>query len=439
MAARYLIVGLGKTGVSCARFLHTQGAELVLTDSRAEPPGLAPLRALLPDARCHLGGFTLAALDGVDTVIVSPGVSLREPLLQAAWARGLPLWSDIELFARHARAPIVAITGSNGKSTVTTLVGQMAAQAGRKVQVGGNLGTPALDLLTPTAELYVLELSSFQLETTHSLRPAAAVVLNISPDHLDRHEDMAGYTAAKARVYHQAQWALYNADDSTVAALATTPATASYFTLQPPRHERDYGLHQGYLQRGSTPLFPVTALKLAGLHNVANALAAWALGAAVGLPPAAMQAALQEFTGLPHRTQWVAEQAGVVWYNDSKGTNVGATIAALQGMTRPVILIAGGQGKGADFTLLRPAVAAQARAVVLLGEDAPLLATALQGVVPVVAVADMVMAVAAARKLAQPGDCVLLSPACASFDQFRGYEHRGQVYTAAVQDLLGIS
>ncbi len=433
MDERYLIVGLGKTGLSCARFLQARGADLVLTDSRANPPALAELRALLPDVPYYLGGFDLAALTGISHVIVSPGVSLQEPLLQAAVAQGLPLWGDIELFARQVQVPVAAITGSNGKSTVTTLLGLMAAHAGRKVQVGGNLGTPALDLLHPDAEIYVLELSSFQLETTYSLRPAAAVVLNISPDHLDRHGDLARYTAAKARIYHRAARSLYNADDPAVVALATDPAQARYFTLGVPRHEREYGLYQGWLHRNITPLFPVAELKLAGTHNIANALAAWALGEALGLPETALRAALAEFTGLPHRTQWVAEQNGVVWYNDSKGTNIGATLAALQGMTRPVVLIAGGQGKGADFRLLRPTVAARARAVVLLGEDAPLLAEALADTVPLVLVPDMAAAVVAARRLAQPGDCVLLSPACASFDLFRGYEHRGQVYTALVQ------
>jgi UDP-N-acetylmuramoylalanine--D-glutamate ligase len=435
-----LIVGLGKTGLACARYLARCGIGFAVTDSRPEPPGLAELRATLPEVPLYLGGFAEEAFAAAQRIVLSPGVALRESAVAAAAARGVAIVGDIELFARAADAPLVAVTGSNGKSTVTTLLGHMAAEAGRAVRVGGNLGTPALELLPapggPAPELYVLELSSFQLETTASLDAAAATVLNLSPDHMDRYRDVAEYAAVKQRIYRGGGVAVLNADDPLVRAMAPPGRRALRFGLGAPAGE-DFGLRECdgalWLARGEECLLPLAELRIPGLHNAANALAALALGTAVGLPMSPMLRALRAFAGLPHRTEWVGERDGVRWYNDSKGTNVGATLAALRGLQGRVVLIAGGEGKGADFRPLRAAVAEKARAVVLIGRDAALLAAALGDVAPVVHAADLDEAVARARELARPGDSVLLSPACASFDMFTGYEHRGRVFTEAVQ------
>ena len=438
-----LIVGLGKTGLSCARFLTDQGVPLAVTDSRAQPPGLIELQQNLPDIAVFVGGFDPAAFAAAQQLVVSPGVSLREPLIAEAMLRGTPVLGDIELFARYAKAPVIAITGSNGKSTVTTLVAEMAKSAGRNVRVGGNLGTPALDLLEATEpDLYVLELSSFQLETTASLNAVAAVVLNISVDHMDRYQNMDEYIAAKERVYHGSGVMVLNADDAAVMAMAQPDRSAVSFGLNKSGSESGIinfsvidSAGQAWLAHGTQPLLAVTDVRIKGWHNTANALAALALGNAVGLPMNAMLDTLRDFPGLPHRSQWVAEFDGVAWYNDSKGTNVGATLAALQGMPGKVVLIAGGLGKDADFTPLRQAAAEKARAVVLMGRDASLIETALDGVVPVVRAVTMQDAVMQARDLAQSGDVVLLSPACASFDMFSGYEERGQVFADAVLGL----
>jgi UDP-N-acetylmuramoylalanine--D-glutamate ligase len=431
-----VIVGLGKTGLSCARYLAARGASFVVTDSRTVPPGLEELHRDFPDVPVFTGGFDAAVLARARRLIVSPGVALTEPAVAAAVRDGAEAVGDIELFAREARAPVVAVTGANGKSTVTTLVGEMIRDAGFVVRVGGNLGTPALDLLaTPIPDFYALELSSFQLETTYSLNAAAAVVLNISPDHMDRYGDVSEYAAAKRRIYHGDGVMVINRDDPRVAAMIEPGRRVVSFGLDAPGQE-DFGVRDCdgsvYLAKGDEFLLAAAVLRLKGGHNIANALAALALGEAVGIPMAGMLASLRRFPGLPHRTQWVASRDGVDWYNDSKGTNVGATLAALQGMPGKVVLIAGGLGKGQDFTPLKAAVAAKARAVVLLGRDAAQIAHALEGVVPVIHVNNMDEAVEQAGSLAQAGDSVLLSPACASFDMFRGYEHRGDVFSAAV-------
>lgn len=431
-----VVVGLGKTGLACARHLAAAGAAVAVTDSRTAPPGLERCRRELPDVELRLGGFDAALLAEAAEIVISPGVSLKEPALAAALARGVPVVSEIELFARVARAPVVAITGSNGKSTVTTLVGLMAERAGVDVAVGGNLGTPALELLRqPEPALYVLELSSFQLETTESLRPAAATVLNISADHMDRYDSLEEYAAAKARIFRRAEAAVLNADDPMVMAMAAAGRTVAFSVAGPQPDgfgvtERDGDL---WLVRDGQLLLPAGDVRIPGRHNLANALAALALGEAVGLPLPAMAEVLREFPGLPHRTQWVGEARGVAWYDDSKGTNVGATLAAVQGMSQPVVLIAGGDGKGQDFAPLRAALRQKARAVVLIGRDAPLIEQAIAGAVPTVRAVDMDDAVRQARTLAQAGDVVLLSPACASFDMFEGYAHRGQVFRDAVR------
>ncbi|MEO6696421.1 MAG: UDP-N-acetylmuramoyl-L-alanine--D-glutamate ligase [Gammaproteobacteria bacterium] len=442
---RTVVVGLGKTGLSSARFLARRGVPVLVTDSRLQPPGLHELQQELPEVPVSLGGFNSEALARAEQILISPGVWLREPAIVAALARGTPVIGDIELFARYANAPVVAITGANGKSTVTTLVGAMAARAGRDVRVGGNLGTPALDLLKDTEpDLYVLELSSFQLETTSSLDAAAGVVLNITPDHMDRYSDLSEYARAKQRVYRGHGAMVINRDDPQVAAMAEAARRQLGFTLGSPRDD-DFGLiergGETWLSHGARNLITTREVRIQGSHNIANALAALALGHAVGLPLAAMLDTLREFPGLPHRSQWVAEQGGVRWVNDSKGTNVGATIAALQGLAATlgngrIVLIAGGDGKDADFTMLRAPVYAHARAVVLIGRDAPIIEAALKDCAFISRATDMKDAVRQAARLAQPGDAVLLSPACASFDMYSGYVERGRVFMDEVVNYL---
>lgn len=438
-----LILGLGKTGLSCARYLHAQGVRIAVADTRPQPPGLDALRAELPEVPVFVGGFRPEVFAQASELILSPGVPLSEPLVQESLARGVQVRGDIELFARAAQAPICAITGSNGKSTVTTLVGEMAARAFGRVGVGGNLGTPALELLAPEVEFYVLELSSFQLETTESLAAHAAVVLNLSPDHLDRHLSLKAYAQAKARIYRQARFAVVNRDDPIVCAMPRAPEGELGFTLGEPQGD-DLGLRlldgQTWICQGRRPILPACELRLAGRHNLANALAALALAAACGIPETVACEVLREFRGLPHRCTLVAERRGVRWYDDSKGTNPGATVAALEGLLPEgskgrVVLIAGGLTKGADLSPLRAPVARFARAVILIGQDAPLLESALAGTVPLVRAAGMDEAVQRADEWAQPGDCVLLSPACASFDMFANYEQRGQAFAEAVRRL----
>jgi UDP-N-acetylmuramoylalanine--D-glutamate ligase len=398
------------------------------------------LQQELPAVTCLTGQFDAEQLAQAAEIIISPGLSLHDPALTPALAAGVPIISEIELFARHRNAPVVAITGSNGKSTVTTLVGDMAKRAGWRVQVGGNLGTPALELwCQPAPDLYVLELSSFQLETTSSLHPEAAVVLNISEDHLDRYATLAEYIAAKQRIYQGEGVMVLNADDPQVMAMQQPGRKQLTFSLRADRGDFHVCQSEGELWLASADelLLPATAMRLPSAIMRANALAALALGEAVSIPRLAMLDELREFRGLPHRCTWVANKQGVDWFDDSKGTNVGATVAALQGLEKPkqVILIAGGEGKGADFSPLQQVVAEHCRAIILIGRDAPLIANALGNVVPVHYANSMTEAVGQAAKLARAGDAVLLSPACASFDMFRNYEHRGEVFAEAVRQL----
>lgn len=440
------IVGLGQSGLSVARALKVLGATFAVMDSRTDPPGLAALRVECPDAPLYLGGFDPAVFTDAARLLVSPGVSVKTPVIAEAAARGVPVWGDIELLARLTPAPVAAITGSNGKSTVTTLLGLMTEQAGVNAAVGGNLGTPALELWLQTEgqrreavpDLYVLELSSFQLETTHSLNARVATVLNISPDHLDRYDSLEEYIAAKRRIFRGDGVMVVNADDPVVIAMVEPGREVLRFTLEEPS-EGDFGLWreggETWLAHGQERWIAASELKISGDHNLANALAALAMGHALGLPQEGMLAALREFTGLAHRTTLVREREGVRWFDDSKGTNVGATVAAVRGLPGQVVLIAGGDGKSQDFTLLRAALVDKARAVVLIGRDAPLIAAALGDRIPVHSATDMAQAVAQAAELAKPGDSVLLSPACASFDMFSGYEERGAVFTDAVRRL----
>ncbi len=442
--SKTLVVGLGKTGLSCARYLRSRGVRVAVTDSRARPPGLEALQTEMPEVAVFLGGFEPEVFAAASELVVSPGVPIAEPLIQQAMARGVPVGGDVELFARDLKAPLCAITGSNGKSTVTTLVGLMARLAGRNVAVGGNLGEPVLDLIDEAVELYVVELSSFQLETTPSLRADVAVVLNVSPDHLDRYPDLSGYARTKARIYQGARIAVINRDDPVVAAMPRVAAREIGFTLGEPA-AGDFGPRsldgRIWICHGREPIMPAAEVAIPGSHNLANALAALALASACGIEMEPACEALRGFPGLPHRSELVAERDGVRWFDDSKGTNPGATVAALDGLAPEgtagrVVLIAGGEGKGADFAPLRPVVARAARGLVLIGRDAPLIETALRGAVPMVHAKDMPEAVQRAAEWAQPGDCVLLSPACASFDMFDNYEHRGRVFADAVRRFL---
>jgi UDP-N-acetylmuramoylalanine--D-glutamate ligase len=436
-----LVLGLGDTGLSAARWLAHRGASLRIADSRAAPPQLARLHAALPDVHVSIGGFQSADFAWAQSIVVSPGVALTEPLIQQAIARGVPVLGDVELFAQALpeHAQVIAITGSNGKSTVTSMVGAMGAAAGKKTLMAGNIGLPVLDALDdhPETELYVLELSSFQLETTRSLNPVAATVLNISEDHLDRYADLTAYAAAKAQIFNGDGVQVLNRDDARSLAMALPGRAVVSFGLTPSA-PGEFGLANDQLCEGTHALLALQDLPLAGLHNAANALAALALCRAAGLPMKPLLSALRAFKGLPHRVEWVAEIDGVVFYDDSKGTNVGATEAALNGMTQPVVLIVGGDGKGQDFSPLKPAVARHARAVVQIGRDGALIAAAVADAgVPVQRAETMQDAVRQAFALAQPGDVVLLSPACASFDMFKNYAHRAEVFITAVHALPG--
>lgn len=433
-----VVIGLGKTGLSLVRFLAQQGAPVAAVDTREQPPELATLRAELPQVEVHCGSLDTPLMQRATTLYVSPGLALATPQIQREITRGVQISGDVDLFLQHAKAPVVAITGSNAKSTVVTLLGQMAQQAGLSVGVGGNIGTPALELLAQAADLYVLELSSFQLETISHLQPLAATCLNISADHLDRYRDLQHYTGVKLRVYEHAEWAVLNRDDAAAQPVARAGKELS-FGLGEPQNDSQFGIRDGYLARGTENLLPVAALKIRGLHNQANVLAALALGTAAGLPMAAMLQALQVFPGLPHRCQWLATVNGVDWYNDSKATNVGATLAAIEGLataTGQLVLIAGGDGKGADFGELAAAVRQHCRAVILLGRDAEKIRHALLPTgVALVLVSDLVEAVGQAAATARLGDAVLLAPACASLDMFKNFEERGELFARALEGL----
>ena len=436
-SAKVLVVGLGNTGISVAHYLQKLGFNFAITDSRDRPPLLEEFFQVMPDTPVFTGGFDEAAFKVATHLVVSPGVSLTEKSIVKAIANGSKIVSDIDLFACSVDAPIIAITGSNGKSTVTTMLGEMVKSAGKKAGVGGNLGTPALDLLAQQAAVYVLELSSFQLERTSVLNAAAATVLNVSADHLDRHADMAEYAREKQHVFSGDGVMVINIDDPVVDAMRVAGRRIITFSI---KKDADFHIaYQGdaeYLMHHDRCLMPLAQLPLEGRHNAANALAALALGASIGLDESAMCDALKTFKGLDHRMQRVAEIRGVTWVNDSKATNIGACVAALQGYKRKVILIAGGDAKGADMTELMPAVKEKAKSVVLMGKDADLIKQALNDCVPVYAAENMTQAVRISAGLAQNGDSVLLSPACASLDQYKNYQDRGDQFAKAVLGLL---
>ena len=449
MGKKVLVLGLGDTGLSMATWLTRHGARVRAADSRATPPHADRLKRQLPQAEIITGGFTPDCFSDIDLIAISPGVPLTEPLLAGALRRGVPVVGDVELFAQ-ALAPrsakVIAITGANGKSTVTAMCGAMCVTAGLKTVVAGNIGLPVLDALSAIEDgaempdVFVLELSSFQLETTASLNADAATVLNVTQDHMDRYPGMTEYAAAKARIFLGNGVQILNREDAYSLAMAQPGRHIETFALDAPVNESDWGLlnqaAQDWLAQGTSALLAAHELPLPGRHNAANALAALALGQAIGLPLTAMFEALREFKGLPHRVQEVAQVNGITFYDDSKGTNVGATVAALMGMREPAVLIAGGDGKGQDFTPLKAACAKQARAVVLIGRDAARIEAAISGCgVPLHHAKNMDEAVSVAFRAAQEGDAVLLSPACASFDMFRNYEHRAQVFIAAVQKI----
>jgi UDP-N-acetylmuramoylalanine--D-glutamate ligase len=438
-----IVVGLGKSGMSLVRFLARQGLPFAVVDTRANPPELATLREQFPQVEVRCGELDVEFLCRASELLVSPGLAIATPALQQAAQRGVRLSGDIDLFARYAKAPIIAITGSNAKSTVTTLVGEMAAAAGKKVAVGGNLGTPALDLLDDEVELYVLELSSFQLETTDQLNAEVATCLNISEDHMDRYADLQAYHLAKHRIFRGARQVVVNRDDALSRPLVADGLPCWYFGLGKPDFKR-FGLieenGEKCLGYQFAALLPVRELKIRGAHNQSNALAALALGHAVGLPFEPMLQTLRSFAGLAHRCQWVGEREGVAYYDDSKATNVGAALAAIEGLGADIagklVLIAGGDGKGADFSALRAPVAKFCRAVILLGRDAERLAEALGDAAPLVRVKTLEEAVQRAAELARSGDAVLLSPACASLDMFKNFEERGRLFAQAVEALV---
>lgn len=440
----YIVVGLGKSGMSLVRYLAKQGASFAVVDTRSNPPELATLKIDYPQIEVHCGELNVEFLCKAQTLFVSPGLDLRTPALQEAVKRGVKLSGDVDLFSTLAKAPIVAITGSNGKSTVTTLVGEMAKAAGKKVAVGGNLGEPVLNFLADDVELYVLELSSFQLESCQQLNAEVATILNISEDHMDRYDDLAGYVGAKQRIFLGAKQAVINLEDGLATPKNTDNLTFWEFTTKPVSKEfKGFCLAsldgRDWIVFEDKPLLVLDQLKIRGRHNWANALASLALGYAVGLPFDAMLAVLVEFKGLAHRCEWIAEVAGVTYYNDSKATNVGAALAAIDGLGNDIagklVLVAGGDGKGADFSGLRKPINEYCRAVILLGKDAPIIEKLLDSSVVKVHVTSIEQAVSEAARLAQAGDAVLLAPACASWDMFKNFEQRGDLFAEAVRRL----
>ena len=446
---RVLVLGLGETGLSALRWLATKGAVLSVADSRDNPPNMDDLARDMPQVAIYTGKFKAHILLDAELIVISPGIALSEPAVQAAISHGITVIGDVELFAQHRpkNAKVIAITGSNGKTTVTTLVGEICKAAGLNTLVAGNIGLPVLDVLQmDVPDIYVLELSSFQLETTINLHVDAATVLNVCEDHMDRYDTIANYAAAKARLLKHAKVAVLNRDDAISVAMQAENIIT--FGLNAAPTVNDFGLIQNgelWFASGQRKLCKTSELKIVGQHNVANALAAAALCSAVGIEKVAIVESLRAFKGLPHRVEWVANIDDVDYYDDSKGTNVGATCAAIAGMTkndnghsRPqkVVLIAGGDGKGQDFSPLAASVQANGRAVVLSGRDAPAIEEVLQATdIPRYQAVDLPEAVNIAKRVAQSGDAVLLSPACASFDMFNNYVHRAEVFVAAVKRL----
>jgi len=485
-----LVLGLGESGLAMARWGARRGARVRVADTRTEAPALAGLRQDVPDAEFIAGEFDKSLLQDIDVLGLSPGLSGGLMVVLEARARGIPVVGEIELFAQGLRdlgvrdkTKVIAITGTNGKTTTTALTGHLCRSAGRDVEVAGNISPAALDALMlrldsgQLPEIWVLEVSSFQLESMESLNAEAASVLNITDDHLDRYIDIAEYASAKARIFNPGKGSsgvqVLNRNDPRITRMALPGRWLISFGLDAPGMLEDFGLRERrgefWLVHGDTFLLPLSALPLAGLHNAANALAALALCTAIGLPPEKLIDGLRSFKGLPHRVENIADINGVTYYDDSKGTNVGATVAALEGLggqlaahqyshlpspgreaakegndtpprgnehDRKIVLIAGGDGKGQDFSPLRNAVTRHARSVVLIGRDARGIRAVLESCgVPLQLATDMLEAVRQAAAAALPGDAVLLSPACASFDMYRNYVHRAEAFSSAVRSL----
>ena len=459
-AGHYIVVGMGLTGLSCVRYLAANGQRTSVADSRDEPPGLAAFEAEFPDVVVERGRLDEKFLSTADYLIVSPGLSLSEPAIVAALAAGACLVSDIDLFALavNQRRPaalgepavkIAAITGSNGKSTVASLLHAMVKQNGNTSSLCGNIGVPVLEVVDAQSSVFVIELSSFQLERSSALCPTVATVLNISADHMDRYVDLADYQSTKLAIYNNSQVAVYSRED-----LLTQPSSSCGATLSSigfsfseiaggTLKNTDYGIvtsdNAQWIARGQAPLIAIAELRLAGRHNLLNAMAALAMGDALGLATNSMLDALREFSGLQHRCEWVADIRGVRYINDSKGTNTGATRAAIDGLAtvgeRSVLLIAGGVGKGADFSDLSISVKRAVKVAILFGRDANNIRDAIAEFTDIEVVSTVIEAVKAASRLAQAGDTVLFSPACASFDMFDNFEQRGSVFCQSVQSL----
>lgn len=439
-----VVAGLGISGVSAVNFLHERGYQVAVTDSRTHPPGHDQIPAGI---QTSFGQLDTELLLQAEEIILSPGLAPQLPEIQQAIAKGIPVVGDIQLLRRATEVPIVAITGSNAKSTVTTLIGLMAKEAGKKVAVGGNLGRPALDLLKDQPELIILELSSFQLETTSLLNAEVAVVLNMSEDHLDRHGDMLGYHAAKHRIFQGVKKVVFNRDDALSRPLVPDAVPVQSFGLNAPDMNQ-YGVLRDtdgtlWLARGRERLLKSTEMYIQGTHNIANTLACLALGEAIGLPLNSMLKTLKSFKGLAHRCEYVDTVNNVRYYNDSKGTNIGATLAAIEGLGAAiaprkgkVVVILGGQGKGQDFKALRAAVQQYVKTVVLIGEDALKIEQSIEGSTEILKAATLQEAVQLCHAKADAEDVVLLSPACASFDMFKGYDDRGHQFVACVKALV---
>lgn len=428
---QYLVLGVGITGASVVRFLLSHNASVRVADSRLEHPSTEELSKQYASLDLHEGEFVESLLDGIDILVINPGLSSRLPLVVSAQARGIELLGDIELFARAVQCPVLAVTGTNGKSTVVSMLQAMAEHSDKTVLCGGNIGQPALDLLEQRSDAVILELSSYQLETTHSLAPVAASVLNVSEDHMDRYDGMAAYVAAKRNVYRQCELALWLKEDEQSAPQAGAASRVAVTAGIP--GEGELGIRDRWLCAGERQLFDLRTLGAPGKHNELNACFAWGLGRSIALPDVVMAAGLRAFTGLRHRTELVAEIDGVKYFNDSKGTNVGATLVALNSMMGKVVLLAGGDGKSQDFSPLLPALLSCARAVITFGVDGDQVAQVARAAVPVSRAESLESAIALGREQAEPGDCVLLSPACASFDMFKSYQDRGDAFVACVE------
>lgn len=439
-----VVAGLGISGVSAVNLLHERGYQVAVTDSRTHPPGHDQIPAGI---QTSFGQLDTELLLQAEEIILSPGLAPQLPEIQQAIAKGIPVVGDIQLLRRATEVPIVAITGSNAKSTVTTLIGLMAKEAGKKVAIGGNLGRPALDLLKDQPELIILELSSFQLETTSLLNAEVAVVLNMSEDHLDRHGDMLGYHAAKHRIFQGVKKVVFNRDDALSRPLVPDAVPVQSFGLNAPDMNQ-YGVLRDtdgtlWLARGRERLLKSTEMYIQGTHNIANALACLALGEAIGLPLNSMLETLKSFKGLAHRCEYVDTVNNVRYYNDSKGTNIGATLAAIEGLGAAiaprkgkVVVILGGQGKGQEFKALRAAVQQYVKTVVLIGEDALKIEQSIEGSTEILKAATLQEAVQLCHAKADAEDVVVLSPACASFDMFKGYDDRGHQFVACVKALV---